>query len=71
MKTQNFLKSVIFLLVMAFSTVSFAGGVHCKECPAENEQCMPRLCGATDNFVVDIENGICPSHSDSECWGEK
>ena len=35
----SFLKSILALLV--FTGVANAGGVHCKQCPAESRACMP------------------------------
>jgi hypothetical protein len=31
-----------FSLTVLLSSFSFAGGVHCKECPAETDKCAPK-----------------------------
>lgn len=38
------LRTMTMTLVLFASAASFAGGVFCKECPAENENCMPKAC---------------------------
>lgn len=38
------LRTTMMTLVLFASAASFAGGVHCTQCPAESESCMPRVC---------------------------
>lgn len=36
-------------LVLLTGVPAFAGGVFCKECPAENNTCIPRNCEEATN----------------------
>lgn len=69
----------LFLTFIVSSVPAFAGGIHCKYCPAESAHCMPRpnCQRASENLFDKIAkiyesetNGLCPSSSVSACKGK-
>jgi len=63
---------LVFALLMLFGSPGFAGGIYCKECPAENNGCAPKLdCQFDWDILNDIANGICPLHSLPACRGQE
>ncbi|MBS1970866.1 MAG: hypothetical protein JSU04_11190 [Bdellovibrionales bacterium] len=38
------LRTTMMTLVLFASTASFAGGILCKQCPVESDQCVPVNC---------------------------